>query len=141
VALGGGALPYFARPVDPVAIHWLGAAGCSTLARELHAARVWGFAHVLLPAWLRGAASDAAYAFAVGALVARAPRPVLAAGALFAVAHELAQGLGLVDGTFDSIDLVVLVGFFALGAFVLWPRELVPLAAHPSVNPHVLESP
>ena len=117
-----GALAYFARPIDPVAIAWVEHAGLESLARGLHRAREHVYAHVHLPGWFRGAASDFAYAFSLGVLLGNAPRGVIAVGLVVVLSHEIAQGLGLVAGTFDVVDLVVLCVGFGLALFLFRPR-------------------
>src|SRR5262245_37526758 len=59
-----GALLYLTRPTDPVVIEWLSRVA-PRLASMLHDVREIAYAHVHLPAWFRGAASDAAYAFSL----------------------------------------------------------------------------
>jgi hypothetical protein len=121
-ALLVGALLYLVRPTDPAAFGWLDRLGLHPLAQLARAARHAAYAHVHLPAWFRGSASDAAYAFALGALLADAPWAIAALGLVVVLGHETAQGLGLVAGTFDPRDLVVLFTSFALAQLALRPR-------------------
>lgn len=71
-----------------------------------------------LPAWFRGSASDVAYAFALGALLADAPAAIVALGMIVVLGHEVAQGLGLVAGTFDPSDLLLLFVSFVIAQVV-----------------------
>jgi hypothetical protein len=108
VALLVGATLYLARPSDPAVFGWLDRAGLHPLAQLARAARHAVHAHVDLPAWFRGSASDAAYALALGALLADAPLAIVLLGLCVVLGHEIAQGLGLAAGTFDTGDLAVL---------------------------------
>jgi hypothetical protein len=117
-----GGLLYLARPTDPVALGWLDRAGLEGLAGGIRLARESVSLHVQLPAWFRGSASDFAYAFSLGVLLANAPRRVLALALIVVLGHEIAQGLGIVAGTFDVADLAVLCGAFALALFLFRPR-------------------
>jgi hypothetical protein len=114
-ALLGGALVYLTRPVDPVAVAWLDGFGLHGVAALFREARAMVHASVTLPSWLRGSASDFAWAFALGIVLGRAPPRVRALGLALALAHEVAQLLRLVPGTFDPIDLAVLFCAFLLG--------------------------
>ena len=109
-----GGLLYLARPTDPAAFGWLDRAGLGPFAHLARALRHAVYAHLHLPAWLRGSASDVAYAFALGALLADAPRSIVALGLVVVLGHEVAQGLGLAAGTFDPSDLFVLFVSFVL---------------------------
>jgi hypothetical protein len=124
VALLLGALAYLARPTDPAVVAWLDRAGAHHLAGLARALRHAVHAHVHLPTWLRGSASDAAYAFALGALLADAPRSIVALGFAVVLGHELAQGLGLAAGTFDPADLAVLSLSFLLAQVLFRPALL-----------------
>jgi hypothetical protein len=117
-----GGLVYLARPVEPVAIAWLDRAGLDSLARAVRSARHFASLHLHLPPWFRGSASDFAYAFSLGAILATAERRVVALGLVVVLGHEIGQGLGLVAGTFDVVDLVVLLAAFALALFLFRPR-------------------
>ena len=103
-----GGLLYLARPTDPAVFGWFDRAGLRSVAQVARALRHVVYAHVHLPAWFRGSASDIAYAFALGALLADAPWTIAALGLVVVLGHEIAQGLGLAAGTFDSHDLIVL---------------------------------
>jgi hypothetical protein len=122
-----GALLYLVRPTDPAVFGWLDRAGLRPLAQLARVFRHEAYAHVHLPAWFRGSASDAAYAFALGALLADAPWAIVGLGLLVVLGHETAQGLGLVAGTFDARDLVVLFAFFTLAQLVFRPLSLTKL--------------
>ena len=74
-----------------------------------------------LPAWFRGSASDVAYAFALGALLADAPAAIVALGMIVVLGHEVAQGLGLVAGTFDPSDLLLLFVSFVFAQVAFRP--------------------
>jgi hypothetical protein len=80
---------------------------------------------VSLPAWIRGSASDAAYAFSIGAVFADSRGATLAMAFVVALGHEVAQGLGLASGTFDVFDLVVLFAFFAFALFLFRARPAI----------------
>jgi hypothetical protein len=123
VALLAGGLLYLARPTDPAVFGWLDR-GLHPLAQVARALRHAVYAHVHLPAWFRGSASDVAYAFALGALLADAPASLVALGMIVVLGHEVAQGLGLVAGTFDVADLALLFVSF-IGAQVAF-RPLAP---------------
>lgn len=113
-----GALLYFARPIDPLAIDWLHRVGMDGLAETLHRARTCVWQSLQPPAWFRGASSDAAYAFSLGAFLAEAHATVIALGAMLVIGFELGQGLGIVPGTFDALDLLEGIAFFALGSLL-----------------------
>ena len=123
-ALFLGGILYLARPTDPAVIAWLERAGVHSLAQIARAARHAIHAHVSLPGWFRGSASDAAYALALGALLADAPLAIVALGLVVVLGHEVAQGLGLLAGTFDPADLAVLFFSFALAQVVFRPVAL-----------------
>jgi len=114
LALLVGGLLYLARPTDPAVFGWLDRAGLRTLAQLARALRHAVYAHVNLPAWFRGSASDVAYAFALGALLADAPKAIVALGLIVVLGHEVAQGLGLAAGTFDPSDLLLLFVSFVI---------------------------
>jgi hypothetical protein len=122
-----GALLYLVRPTDPALFGWLERSGALPLAQLARAVRHACYAHVHLPAWFRGSASDAAYAFALGALLADAPWAIVALGLAVVLGHETAQGLGLVAGTFDARDLVVLFVSFAIAQLAFRPGALPKL--------------
>jgi hypothetical protein len=124
VALLLGALLYLVRPTDPAFFGWLDRARLHPLAQLARAARHAAYAHVHLPAWFRGSASDAAYAFALGALLADAPFAIVALGLVVVLGHETAQGLGLAAGTFDARDLVVLFASFVIAQVAFRPLGL-----------------
>lgn len=119
-----GALLYLARPTDPAVFGWLDRAGVHPLAQLARAARHAVYAHVQLPAWFRGSASDAAYAFALGALLADAPWAIVGLGLVVVLGHETAQGLGLAAGTFDARDLLVLFVSFVVAQVAFRPLGL-----------------
>ena len=121
VALLAGGLLYLARPTDPAVFGWLDRAGLHTLAHLARALRHGVYVHVHLPAWFRGSASDVAYAFALGALLADAPARLVALGMLVVLGHEVAQGLGLVAGTFDVADLALLFVSFVVAQVAFRP--------------------
>jgi len=121
VALAAGSLCYLLRPTDPQALGWLP----GSLARALGHAREACWASLAPPSWVRGAIPDAAYGFALGAWLADAPPAVLAVGLAVTVAHELLQGAGLASGTFDVLDLAVLVASYA-AALLAFRRPSTP---------------
>lgn len=127
VALLVGALLYLARPTDPAFFGWLDCAGLAPLAQLARAVRESCYAYVHLPAWFRGSASDTAYAFALGALLADAPWAIVALGLVVVLGHETAQGLGLAAGTFDPGDLVVLFVSFVIAQVAFRPLGLPKL--------------
>jgi hypothetical protein len=120
-ALLFGGLLYLARPTDPAVFGWLDRAGLHPLAQLARALRHAVYAHVHLPAWFRGSASDVAYAFALGALLADAPWLIVALGMIVVLGHEIAQGLGLAAGTFDARDLLVLFVSFVVAQVAFRP--------------------
>jgi hypothetical protein len=132
LALTGGALLYLTRQTDPAAVVWLDRAGLGAVAVLVRGARHVVHTNVHLPAWLRGSASDATFGFALGALLADAPRAIIALGLLVVLGHELAQGLGLAAGTFDVLDLVVLFASFVIASMTFRPRNAL---AHPTRTP------
>ncbi len=75
------------------------------------------------PAWVRWSAPDALFAWSMTALMAalwgqrlhRDSAPWLVAGPLMTVGAELAQGLHVLPGTFDSVDLLLACAGCALG--------------------------
>ncbi|MDB4936524.1 MAG: hypothetical protein JWP87_3496 [Labilithrix sp.] len=119
-----GAVLYLARPTDPAVFGWLDRAGLHPLAQLARALRHAVYAHVHLPGWFRGSASDVAYAFALGALLADAPSLIVALGMFVVLGHEIAQGLGLAAGTFDVRDLVVLFVSFVVAQVAFRPLGL-----------------
>ncbi len=121
VALLAGGLLYLARPTDPAVFGWFDRAGLHALAHLARALRHGVYAHVHLPAWFRGSASDVAYAFALGALLADAPASLVALGMAVVLGHEVAQGLGLVAGTFDVADLALLFVSFVVAQVAFRP--------------------
>jgi hypothetical protein len=123
LALLIGGLLYLARPTDPAVFGWLDRSGLHVLAQLARALRHAVYAHVHLPAWFRGSASDVAYAFALGALLADAPVAIVALGMLVVLGHEVAQGLGVAAGTFDPRDLGLLFVSFAFAQVALRPRH------------------
>jgi hypothetical protein len=114
IVLVAGSLLYLVRPRDAIVVSGIATVGFPAVAQLIHDVREAVYANVRLPGWFCGGASDAAFGFSLGAIVARAPRAIVASGALIAVSHELGQALGLVPGTFDPIDLVLLAQSFAL---------------------------
>lgn len=120
--LAAGAALYLTRANDPVVVEWLDDVGLPSVAGSLRVARVFVHAHVSVPSAVRSFFSDAAWAFAFGTILADAPRAILALGSVVLVGHELAQGLGLVAGTFDLVDLVVLGGGFVTAVALFRPR-------------------
>jgi hypothetical protein len=120
-ALLAGGLLYLARPTDPAVFGWFDRAGLHPVAQLARSLRHAVYAHVHLPAWFRGSASDVAYAFALGALLADAPWLIVALGLIVVLGHEIAQGLGLVAGTFDARDLVVLFSSFVVAQVAFRP--------------------
>jgi len=121
VALLAGGLLYLARPTDPAVFGWFDRAGLHALAHLARALRHAVYAHVHLPAWFRGSASDVAYAFALGALLADAPASLVVLGMIVVLGHEVAQGLGLVAGTFDVADLALLFVSFVVAQVAFRP--------------------
>ena len=117
-----GALFYFVRPTDPVAVSWAEHAGLPGLAHLAHDLRALAWAHAPVPGWLRGSASDFAYALAMGIVFTGASRPMLLVGLVAALGHELGQGLGWFTGTFDVMDLIVLAIGYAIGVVAFSPR-------------------
>jgi hypothetical protein len=122
-----GVLPYLARGTDPAIVGWFDGLGLSSLAGLTRVARQTVHAHVHLPGWFNGAASDAAFAFALGALLADAPFAIVVLGLFVVLGHEVAQGLGLVAGTFDVGDLVVLVTSFIVAQRLVFRSTTSPL--------------
>lgn len=118
-----GSLAYLARPTDPAAVAWLSHAGLGRLADAIHATRQCVYAHAPLPSWFRGSISDFSYAFAVGLVFGSGSRWMLALGFVLALAHEIAQGLGLTAGTFDVVDLTVLAAAYVLAVWLFRPRN------------------
>lgn len=127
-----GGLLYLARPTDPLAVTWLERSGLGSLAGAVRAARQLVYVHLPLPGWLRGSVSDFAYAFAIGILFGNGSPRMVALGFGLALAHEVAQGLGLASGTFDVIDLTVLAGAFLLALALFRPRAKRAPGASPS---------
>ena len=125
LGLSFGALVYLARPTDPSAVRWAEEGGLGQLAECVHHAREVVHARVHLPAWFMGAASDATFGIAVGAAFARAPSAVVILGAFAAIAHEIAQGLRIVPGTFDAYDLMVLTVGYTLSVALF--RHRIPV--------------
>jgi hypothetical protein len=128
IALLLGALLYLARPTDPAVIGWFDRVGLAPVAQLARALRHAVYSHVHLPAWFRGSASDIAYAFALGALLADASWALVGLGMIIVLGHEVGQGLGLVSGTFDSRDLIVLFVSFAVAVFTFRPATFRPAA-------------
>jgi hypothetical protein len=135
--LGIGALTYLARGGDlPRGARFFPAPLLGVIRPPLVAAA----AHV--PRIVTDTLPDAAWAFAVGSLLAvlwpvdGAPRSYriawLAAGALLAAGWELAQGLHLVPGTFDVADLAASALAY-LAALVTFPSA--PSKENPSCVP------
>ena len=124
-----GAVSYLARPTDPAIVGWLDRVHLGPLAALARVARHAVYAHVHLPSWFRGSASDAAYAFALGALLADAPKGIVALGMAVVLGHEIAQGPGLAAGTFDPRDLVVLFLSFLVAQVIFRPALLSALRA------------
>lgn len=117
LALALGASVYALRPSPPPVVGWLDAFGAprafaaaSRALAELGAARA-------APAALLAHGSDAAFALAV-ALFLRglwgARSRVHLAGVALVLGHEALQGAGLVAGTFDVVDAVVMALAYAL---------------------------
>ncbi|MDB4942865.1 MAG: hypothetical protein JWP97_2399, partial [Labilithrix sp.] len=131
LAAGGallvGGLLYLGGPRDPAAVSWAAHAGLVGFAHGVTELRHAVFAAVAAPAWLRGSASDLAYAFALGAIFSGTGARMLAAGLAFALAHEAGQAAGVFEGTFDVVDLCVLTAGFLGAAFLFRPRA--PLVA------------
>ncbi len=117
-----GSLLYLARPADPAAVAWLERAGLGFFAAAVRATRQVVYAHVPLPPWLRGSASDAAYAFAVGLVFGGSSPRMFGLGFMLALAHEVAQGLGWTSGTFDVVDLAVLAAAYLLAVWLFRAR-------------------
>jgi len=124
-----GALVYLARPTDPAVFAWLDGVGLTVIADSLRAARASVHANVALPLMVRSFFSDAAWAFSLGTILADAPKALVAAGAAVAVGHEIAQGLGIVRGTFDVFDLVVLAVAFVVAVSLFRKPARLPLLA------------
>lgn len=110
------ALFYFVRPVDSVAVSWAEHAGLHRLAELAHDLRAIAWSHAPIPGWFRGSASDFGYALALGLVFRGANNSMLVFGLIAALGHELGQGLGWFAGTFDVMDLVVLMIGYAIGA-------------------------
>jgi hypothetical protein len=122
----GGALYLSFRNDDIALFRWVEALG---LGHALDAART--VTRRLLP-WLPrvvlGSAPDMAWAWAFGAALAMvwraepatiAARAWLGAGFAIAVGIEVGQGLGIVPGVFDPVDLVAIGVGYASGAHVV----------------------
>jgi hypothetical protein len=118
-----GAVLYLARPTDPAVVGWFDRAGLGPIGQLARALRHAVYSHVHLPAWFRGSASDIAYAFALGALLADAPWAIIGLGMIVVLGHEVGQGLGLVAGTFDPRDLFVLFASFVIALFTFRPAS------------------
>ena len=131
-----GALFYFVRPTDPVAVSWADHAGLTRLAHLAHDLRAFAWSHAPVPGWLRGSASDFAYALALGLVFAGARRGMLLVGLVAALGHELGQGLGWFTGTFDVTDLLVLAIGYTLGVLTTSPSR----AAAPTSLPELQRS-
>lgn len=114
VTLLVGALLYLARKTEPAVLAWLDHVGLERVATVLRAARAIVRAHIHLPAWFLGSASDAAWAFALGVILADASPALVTCGFAVALGHEIGQGLGVFAGTFDPFDLAVLAASFVL---------------------------
>ncbi|MGC4079467.1 MAG: hypothetical protein QM702_20990 [Rubrivivax sp.] len=116
VSLVIGSLLYLlARPANLLVFGWIGSLGLSgplmrlreTLAPLARA----------LPAWVLFSLPNAlwAYAFTVAMShmwshkLSRASLPWLAVGPVISIGAELGQGIGLVPGTFDLVDLLTVV--------------------------------
>ncbi len=112
-----GALLYLARPIEPAILGSMDRAGLVPASDLVRVVRRLVCARIALPGWLHGAASDGAYAFALGALLADAVGWVVGAGLTVVLGHEFAQGLGLVHGTFDPFDLAILSLSFLAAQF------------------------
>ena len=123
VVLLVGSLLYLARPTDPAAVAWLDRVGLGLVAGAVRTTRHFVYEHVPLPGWLRGSVSDFTYAFAIGIIFGNGSRWMVALGFAIALGHEVAQGLGLVGGTFDAVDLGVLSAAFALAVLLFRPRR------------------
>ena len=124
LALLVGGLLYLVRPTDPAIVGWFDRAGLGSLARLARSLRHVLYGHVQLPAWFRGSASDIAYAFALGAILADAPRAIVALGLAVVLGHEIAQGLGFAAGTFDPRDLLVHFVSFVIAWMTFRPSAL-----------------
>lgn len=109
---------------DVPIVGWLARAGATDAARAT-------VGRAPVPRAIAGALPDLAWAWAFGAAVslvwrsqpARAAAPWLAAGALAAIGTEAAQGVGLVAGTFDVVDVAAIAVGYALGAVVARRRR------------------
>jgi hypothetical protein len=124
LVLFAGALVYLARPTDPIAFLWLDRVGLGVVADIVRSARHFVSISISLPAWIRGSASDAAYAFSIGTVFADSRGKSFAMAFVVALGHEVAQGLGLAPGTFDIFDLVVLFASFTLAVFLFRARTV-----------------
>jgi hypothetical protein len=119
-----GGLVYLTRPTDPVAFAWLDRIGLEALADVLRLTRHVVSLHVSLPSWIRGSASDATYAFAIGAVFADSRGAALATAFIVAIGHELLQSVKLAPGTFDVFDLIALSASFALAILLFRARAV-----------------
>jgi hypothetical protein len=124
-----GAVAYLARPTDPAAFAWLDGVGLTSIADSLRGLRAFVHANAHLPVVVRSFFSDAAWAFSLGVILADAPKALLAAGAVVALGHEIAQGLGVVPGTFDVLDLFVLATAFIAAVVLFRPTFRLPRLA------------
>jgi hypothetical protein len=84
-----------------------------------------------LPDVVSGSAPDAAWGWAFGAALAivwrgrawREKASWLIVGCVLAVAVEIGQGMRIIPGTFDLVDLFAIGLGFAMGAFVAGRSE------------------
>ena len=85
---------------------------------------------------------DALWSYALGAWLTgtwrsgAAKAPWLAVGAAVVMAAEGLQGLGILPGTFDPIDLVASIAGYALALVLATPRSLVRLTNIDSLDHH-----
>jgi hypothetical protein len=119
-----GALIYVAWRSDRVElVTWLPS---STVAAARDGARSFSLPRIVL-----GSAPDAAWGWSFGAALAlvwrdrpgKRRRAWLVVGACVAAYAEVGQLWGLPPGTFDVIDLLSIVGAYALAAFVILRRH------------------
>lgn len=119
--VGGGSAAYLLRETLPRAFDF---PALHHVHASLVSVRVWTASHAGARAAL-GVLPDVAWAFALGwmisrlwPLASRARSGWLAIGLVLACGWEVAQGVGLVRGTFDYADLVGSAAAYALAAWI-----------------------
>ncbi len=134
VPLVVGAIAYVAwRETEVRLVTWLPRVAVDALRASV--------GRIPMPRVVAGSLPDAAWAWAFGAAMAlvwrgsawRQRAPWLAAGAALALGVELGQAVGIVPGTFDTLDLGAIALGYALGALAAGrQRKTNSSAAQPS---------